>query len=161
MINEFKYGQTWKIWPSPLSLSLYSTFKEFYPPITENLLKKALTFAEAHTHTHTYTHTQTHLSDDDKAIIHHARKSLLFNDQHSWIKRYSGLFDVTIGAYDGAEVCKLIGNYLLYKLSKLYEKKDIGLYEMTDWWFLRIKVDQNQKKIKSQFKLYSGGTSWR
>ena len=27
MINEFKYGQTWKIWSSPLSLSLYSTFK--------------------------------------------------------------------------------------------------------------------------------------
>ena len=24
MINEFKYGQTWKIWPSPLSLSLYN-----------------------------------------------------------------------------------------------------------------------------------------
>ena len=28
MINEFKYDQSWKIWPSPLSLSLYSTFKE-------------------------------------------------------------------------------------------------------------------------------------
>ena len=27
IINELKYGQTWKIWPSPLSLSLYSTFK--------------------------------------------------------------------------------------------------------------------------------------
>ena len=27
MINEFKYGQTSKICPSPLSLSLYSTFK--------------------------------------------------------------------------------------------------------------------------------------
>ena len=27
MINEFKYGQTSKIWPSPLSLSLNSTFK--------------------------------------------------------------------------------------------------------------------------------------
>ena len=26
MINEFKDGQTWKILPSPLSLSLYSTF---------------------------------------------------------------------------------------------------------------------------------------
>ena len=51
--------------------------REFYPSITENLLKKALTFAEAH----------THLSDDDKAIIHHARKSLLFNDQQTWIKR--------------------------------------------------------------------------
>ena len=31
MINEFKYGQTWKIWPSPLSLSLYSTFKASDP----------------------------------------------------------------------------------------------------------------------------------
>ena len=29
MINEFEYGQTWKIWPSPLSLLLYSTFKYF------------------------------------------------------------------------------------------------------------------------------------
>ena len=28
MINEFRYGQTLKIWPSPLSLSLYSTSKE-------------------------------------------------------------------------------------------------------------------------------------
>ena len=33
-----------------------------------------------------------------------------------------------MGAYDGAEVCELIGNYVLYELSKLYEKKDIGLY---------------------------------
>ena len=28
MIKELRYGQTWKIWPSPLSVSLYSTFKE-------------------------------------------------------------------------------------------------------------------------------------
>ena len=27
MINEFRYGQIWKIWSSPLSLSLYNTFK--------------------------------------------------------------------------------------------------------------------------------------
>ena len=27
MINEFRYGQTRKIWPSPLSFPLYSTFK--------------------------------------------------------------------------------------------------------------------------------------
>ena len=30
VINEFKYGQTWKICPPPLSLSLYSTFKDFH-----------------------------------------------------------------------------------------------------------------------------------
>ena len=27
MINESKYGQTWKIWPSPPGLSLYNPFK--------------------------------------------------------------------------------------------------------------------------------------
>ena len=34
---------------------------------------------------------------------------------------------MTIGAYDRAVVCELIGNYLLHKLSKLYEKNDIVL----------------------------------
>ena len=87
--------------------------KEFYPSITKNLLKKAIFFAEV----------CTLLSDDDKAIIHHTTKSLLLNDQQTWIKRDSGLFDVTMGAYDGAEVCELVGNYLLYELSQLFEKK--------------------------------------
>ena len=38
--------------------------REFYRSITKNLLKKTLNFAEAH----------TRLSDDDKEIIHQARK---------------------------------------------------------------------------------------
>ena len=29
MINEFRYGQTWTTWPSPLSLSLYNPFNPF------------------------------------------------------------------------------------------------------------------------------------
>ena len=120
--------------------------KELYPSINKNLLKKALTFAEAH----------TLLSDDDKAIIHHVRKASLFNDQQTWVKRDSGLFDMTMRAYDGAKVCELVGNYLLYKLSKSYEKKDIGLYRDNGLAFLRIKVNQNQKKSESQFNLYSG-----
>ena len=39
MINEFKYGQTWQIWPSPLSLSLYSTFK----PQPQKMVKQTQT----------------------------------------------------------------------------------------------------------------------
>ena len=35
MINKFRYGQTWKILPSPLSLSLYSTFKHGSWPVAE------------------------------------------------------------------------------------------------------------------------------
>ena len=52
-----------------------------------------------------------------KKIINNARKSLLFNKQQTWIKKESGLFNVTMGAQDGAEVCELIGSFLLYALS--------------------------------------------
>ena len=79
-------------------------------------------------HTHTDTHTRTLHSDDDKEVIHYARKSLLFNDQQTWIKRDRWLFDVMMGAYHGVEVFELFGNYLLYEPSKSYEKKGIGLY---------------------------------
>ena len=33
-----------------------------------------------------------------------------------------------MGAYDGAEVCELVGTFLLYKLSLKYNKNKIGLY---------------------------------
>ena len=36
--------------------------------------------------------------------------------------------DVTNGAYNGAEVCELVGTFILYKLSRKYNKNDIGLY---------------------------------
>ena len=71
--------------------------KEFYPSTTESLLRKAFNFCQC-------THTS---SDDDKAIINHARKSLLFNNQPAWIKRDSGLFNAMMEVYDGTEVCEL------------------------------------------------------
>ena len=36
------------------------------------------------------------------------------------------LFDVTMGAYDGAEVCELAGIFLLDKISVNYDKNGIG-----------------------------------
>ena len=33
-----------------------------------------------------------------------------------------------MGCYDGTEVCKLVGSYLLTKLSNIADKKSIGLY---------------------------------
>ena len=92
--------------------------KDFYPSIKESLLKQSLDFAEKY----------IKVTSEDKAIIKHARKSLLFNKQQIWIKKESGLFDVTMGAYDGAEVCELVGIFILYQLSRIYNKNDIGLY---------------------------------
>ena len=45
-------------------------------------------------------------------------------------KKESGLFHVTMGAYDGAEVCELSDNFLLYALSLKYNETRAyaGLY---------------------------------
>ena len=43
-------------------------------------------------------------------IIKHSRKALLFNNGSQWVKRNGNEeFDVTMGSYDGAEVCELVG----------------------------------------------------
>ena len=76
--------------------------KDFYPSIKESLLREALNFAKA----------RTTIIKKDMETIFHARKSLLFGSNNTWIKREGGLFDVTMGAYDGAEVCELVGTYL-------------------------------------------------
>ena len=88
--------------------------KDFYSSIKESLLKQSLDFAEKH----------IKISTEDKAIIKHARKSLLFNKQETWIKKESGLFDVTMGAYDGAEVCELVGIFILHQLSRVYNNNN-------------------------------------
>ena len=64
----------------------------------------------------------------DIEVIFHARKSVLYNDGEPWVKKKGGSFDVTMGAYDGAEVCQLIGIYMLYLIGKKYDSKNIGLY---------------------------------
>ena len=46
MISEFKYGQTWKILPSPLSLSLCSTFKALSRVLHLNLIVKEMDINE-------------------------------------------------------------------------------------------------------------------
>ena len=40
----------------------------------------------------------------------HSRKSLLFENEHPWVKKdKDNMFDVTMGCWDGAEVCELTG----------------------------------------------------
>ena len=92
---------------------------DFYPSISENLLDQALS----------WTSNLADISDEDISIIKHARKSLLFNHGRPWIKNNnSNLFDVTMGSYDGAEICELVGLFILNHLGKKFGKKNIGLY---------------------------------
>ena len=53
----------------------------------------------------------------------------MFHDNEPWIKKDSnGDFDVTMGSYDGAEVCELAGLFMLNKLLKRFDKDNTGLY---------------------------------
>ena len=92
--------------------------KDFYPSVSKELLADALTFAE----------TLINLDDHDKKIIYHSRKSLLFSQEQTWMKKESNLFDVSMGAYDVAEMCELVGIFLLNLLGRQYDMKNIGLY---------------------------------
>ena len=58
----------------------------------------------------------------------YARKSFFFNNYETWIKKNGGQLNATIGAYDGAEVCELVGIFLLFQLSQHYKREDFGLY---------------------------------
>ena len=57
-----------------------------------------------------------------------------------------------MGAYDGAEICELAGNHLLYKLSKLYEKKDIPLYREGGLVVFKNKSGPKLEKIKKSIQ---------
>ena len=92
------------------------------------------------------------IPENDKKIINHARKSLLFKKQQTWIKKESGWFDVTMRAYDGAEVCELVGSFLLYALSLKYNEANIGLYRDGGLAVFRNVSRPHCEKIKKEFQ---------
>ena len=68
------------------------------------------------------------------------------------------LFDVAMGAYDGAEVREFVGTFLLEKISEVCNKGDVGLY-----WYDGLAVFRNKsgthlenikKKLQRLFKEY-------
>ena len=89
---------------------------DFYPSITEKLLAEAIEFAANY----------TNIPPEEISIITHAKQNLLYSGETPWVKK-SGLFDVTMGSYDGAETCELIVVYMLTHLKPICGN-DIGLY---------------------------------
>ena len=91
----------------------------FYPSISDELLKLSLAYTKQH----------TTISEEDVEIIMQSRKTLLFDKDEPWVKRGdSPMFDVAMGCYDGAEVCELVGLYILHKLTSAFPDGNIGLY---------------------------------
>ena len=54
-------------------------------------------------------------------------------------------------AYDGTEICELVGIFTLSLFSKKYYSNDTVYIVMTDYQFLKTLVDNKQKNMKKQF----------
>ena len=62
------------------------------------------------------------------SLTYLARKALLFSKNKPWEKTINeSLFDITMGSYDGAEICQLVRLYTLSILSKIYKIQNLSL----------------------------------
>ena len=91
--------------------------REFYPSITERALDRALDLAKEY----------MVIPLDKVEIIKHCLKTLLYYEDSIWIKEGEGVnFDTPIGAYDGTEICELLGCVLLYSINKIVDPGSHG-----------------------------------
>ena len=86
--------------------------------ITPELLENTLTFAARY----------TTIDKKTKDTILQAANSFLFSDTQAWVKKNGGTFDITMGGFHGAEICNLVGLFLLSQLSEVIPVDSIGLY---------------------------------
>ena len=91
----------------------------FYPSISSKLLKDAISWARNY----------TEISAEDEDIFFQARKTFLMKDGEFWQKKSDPEFDVPMGGYDSAEVCDIVGLYILSLLEKLGVKAEFGLFK--------------------------------
>ena len=86
-----------------------------------------------------------------------SRKTLLFNNEIPWIKKEgNGNFDVPMGCHDGAEVCEIVGSYLLNLLCEILDKEQVGPYRDDGLAVVkhlsRPQIEQKRKNIIKIFK---------
>ena len=127
-------------------ICVYFDIVDFYPSISEDLLQRSVEFARRY----------TDISQEECDIIFHSRRSLLFGLERHWVKRHNEHFDVTMGCYDGAEVCKLEGAFALAMIADVFDGRDVGLYRDDGLAVFRNasghEADQIRKEMTKIFK---------
>ena len=119
--NQWKSTKSVINWFSNIKSKQHSNFicfdiEEFYPSISQDLLIRALDFASRY----------VSITAEGRSIIIHAKSSILTHKNQHWQKKGPTTFDVTMGSFDGAETCELVGSFLLSQLQQL--NINIGLY---------------------------------
>ena len=115
--------------------------QEFYPSIKEDLLRDAVSFAQNCIDIHS----------NEIEVIFHSGKSLLYHNNKPWIKNDgNGEFDVTMGSYDGAEVCEVVALFMLDIISKKYLKENIGLYRDDGLSVFKNQTGHQNDKVRKE-----------
>ena len=123
-VNQWKNTSDAISWFKNINNKKQSSFvnfdvENFYPSISEKLLIDAINFAKS----------SANITEQNLSIIVQSKKTLLFQNSEPWVKKCRNEhFDVPMGCYDGAEVCELVGSFILNKLTSIVNKSGIGLY---------------------------------
>ena len=115
--------------------------KDFYPSI-----KKAVMGG------HKISKLYISITNKDIKAISHARNPLLYYNDEPWVRKGESNFDVSMGAYSGAELCELIGIFMLSLLSKHINKNHIGLYRDDGLAILKNTSGPEAEKLKKKFQ---------
>ena len=63
----------------------------------------------------------------------------------TWLKKSGNeKFDVRMGCFDGAEVCELVGVYILHFLRTVMRKENVGLYRDDGLQVLKLSARENK-----------------
>ena len=122
--------------------------EKFYPSITQNLFSKAITWAKEH----------YNFTDIELRTIHHTKEAYLFMDNKPWRKKTAVNFDVTMGSYDGAECCELVGLFLLNNIKQIIPNKQVGLYRDDGLAVVQgnnSQLKRMEKKLHQLFKSFN------
>ena len=94
----------------------------FYPTISKETVCKTFEWARG---------LGVDITQMDEKIILTSRKNFLWYKKPPWKKKANPEFDVTMGSFDGAELCEMVGLYILHTVitSNLgVRKEELGLY---------------------------------
>ena len=98
------------------------------------------------------------ITDKEINLILHSCKSILTHNNKTWEKIKSDqLFNVSMGSFNGAEICDLIGLFLLneIKKSKIFTDNEFGLYRDDGLGIIRSKSPRSaENTAKYLIKLF-------
>ena len=91
---------------------------DFYPSITKNILIDSINYARKY----------IDITIEQYEIILACRKTVLKNNDSTWVKNGLDNFDVPMGGYDSSQIADLVGLYILNMITRIISPQQVGLY---------------------------------